>query len=158
MNLPFKKFCAFLLDLYIFELSILIGEDERKKLAVGDEGDSHWEGWFSPPSLCVLPCAPLKFWAVFLFASCEHSMRMFIRLTLLYTWRTLPDTVVPSSFSQRVPGARSLWLVASQGPGWQALFRKWGCILPFQGACCDWVHFRLHLQPKTLDWKRMQRN
>ena len=106
--------------------------------------------WFSPPSLLCLTPRPLTIWTVFSFASHrEHSMRMFIWLTLLgLQWRVLDTAqwVVPSSLNQCVLGAC----------GWQACFLGWGCILPFQGASCDGIHFILYLKPQTLNEQRIQ--
>lgn len=107
------------------------------------------------------PCVPLKFrvvsssFCITWWAQHENVHPTdFIMSPVKNTWQ---DTISSARFLSSAC-AGCLWLAASQGCHCQASGLRWGCILPFPGACCDWVHVRLHPKPKTSDEKRIQRN
>lgn len=76
----------------------------------------------------------------------------FIMSPVKKTWH---DTISSARFFCSAC-AGCLGLAASQGWRWQASCLRWGCVLPFPGACGDWGHVRLHPKPSTWDEKRSQ--
>lgn len=110
---------------------------------------------------CVPPLEPLKFWiAGFLFASHrEHSMRMFIWLTLLcMQWRVLDmvQRVAPSSWRWLCPVPVPGWLLGTAA-GRPPSSGEFAFCLFREPVVCSSL-FILHSKPQTLDLKTTQGN